>query len=299
MLRRIACACAFAMLAGCQADASLSGSDPMSPPLPEAGPATNCTACYDALCAWETLECNADPGCASWMNCARGCPSIDDGPSSCFGQCEEPASSTGRKLRDVFLRCVSQNGCCGAGGEFLDDAGPVSSDAQDPKLAPCESDGCEACLMVVKSGKCGEDSCAGILEACFQDTDATGASPCWNHLTACSDQNEGCSKAVPASSMTETSQSLTCVASHCPDCIPDRDPACTLCQLTACPDEMGALLGSFEAQELLRCRSGCLSADDPAACNQACFSEWEAGKAIVVELYACTQNTCKSACAAL
>jgi hypothetical protein len=287
------------MSLGCQVDAGLSDSDPMTPTVPEAGPVTDCTTCYDALCAWETLECNADPGCAAWMTCARGCSSIDEGPSSCFGQCEEPASSTGKKLRDVFSRCVSQNKCCGAEGEFLDDAGPVSSDAPDPKLAPCAADGCGACLLVVKEGKCGEDSCAGTLEACSQDSDVTGASPCWNHLTACDQQSEGCSSAVPASSVTVTSQSLACVAAHCPECIPDRDPACTLCQLTACPDEMGALLGSFEAQELLRCRSACPSKDDPTACNQACFSDHEDGKTIVVELYSCTQNACKSPCAGL
>lgn len=298
MLRRIVWG-AFVMLAGCQADASLSNSDPMSPHASEAGPVTDCTTCYDALCAWETLECNADPGCASWMSCARGCSAIEEGPSACFGQCEQPDSTTGQRLRDVFLRCVSQNECCGAEGEFLDDAGPVSSDAQDSKLAPCAADGCEACLMVVKAGKCGENSCAGTLEACFLDVDPAGASACWNYLTACGQQSEGCSNAVPASSVKVTSQSLACVASHCPDCIPDRDPACTLCQLTSCPDEMGALLGSFEAQELLRCRSACPSSEDPTECNQACFTEWEAGKTIVVELYACTQNACKSACAAL
>ncbi|MFW5741443.1 MAG: hypothetical protein ACOC1F_13880, partial [Myxococcota bacterium] len=78
--------------------------------------------------------------------------------------------------------------------------------------------------------------------------------------------------------------------------IPASESACLRCQLDACPDEMAAVLSNADAQALLWCRELCKQKPDPPACNQVCFTEHEAGKAAVVELYVCAQSACKTAC---
>ncbi len=305
-----------ALAFGCQVQSALSESDPMDPGTKDGGSVTACTGCFDKACAWEALECASDPGCAAWRTCAQECAK----PDPCFSQCAAPGTATGNTLRDVLSRCVRDTGCCES-GEFHD-AGPTSvdgaggaSDSDASTLPPdggggggtyaCPEDTCEGCLSAIKGGSCAGDkpACAEAIANCVHEDAANGMQHCWSYLTkraSCGGQDQPaatCSYEVPEPSVALTVEALACAASYCPNCFPDSSGTCVACQLASCPDEMTALMTTADAQELLWCRYQCRASEEPAACNQECFSQHEAGSTVVVDLYACSQSACKAQCA--
>ncbi len=314
----------------CQAATELQGIDDMTPSSPAgaggAG-ATTCSMCWDGACAWQVSDCTADPDCARWITCARGCPAGDDGnPSqSCMNACPAITSSTGMHLRDALQACLQRTGgCCdgddlGDGGQEYVDGAPTGvidgDDEPEPGSDSCGDDSCKACLSAAARDI---DSCASPFPGCDSASNecmtaagvgggpASGHGDCVNFMLAfagcaadplfTAHDVADCVWVVPADYVDNTLDVIRCGALLCGVCSSPDLQGCLACQIESCRDAMAALLGDADAQGLYWCLRKCGASDDPALCRSECAGAYPAGVPVLTVLNQCTTSACSGKC---
>ena len=338
MTNRIALGWAVALFVGCTGTPLLDGQDDMSATGPSSSPGTiaDVCSCLNESCAWSVTECSADPDCASWLTCARQCPTGDETwSSSCINSCIEPGTERGKQLRDDLLLCASTApGCCGeleratpdanadAGADGAADWNSVDGGGTDGSVgghepaidAVCPGESCDACLWAVKNNQegCGaagpDPTCGETIGACYHENgfpEQGAINDCWRFVTRsdCLNPNAedvlagDCGYAVPSESEELTEKTLRCALSYCPVCFPRADAVCFACQLDACPDEFNAFMHDVEAQRLQWCFEACEEATEKAACRASCQQSHAAGAEVLSLLLGCRKDACEQACA--
>ena len=186
----------------CTSESDLSPAETGDPFAPgDASVTGDCQRCFEERCGWEASECASDPGCASWLTCARDCTADSSGSvlASCLDDCPDPDYSTGDTLRDVLVSCLNTNaGCCwggevpesleggvggAAGSGGTNNGGNAGAVVGGPD---CANEGCEDCLLAIQgqdSCAVDDDVCATAIEECYHDGEQEGEKHCWTYLT--------------------------------------------------------------------------------------------------------------------
>lgn len=324
----------FLFVAACSSTALLDEQDDMSSGgvAPETGQVgVICDTCLESTCQWQVTECAAEPSCARWYTCAVQCPAVEgQAPwdTSCISSCEEPDTTTGKRLRDDLLTCVrNAETCCGvtelrdpttepdagyggsAGGNQLPGGG---GNANDYAAGACGGDTCQACLFAIKANTEGclesaDAACSQTISDCYHENgypENGAVNACWLVVTRRDCNRPGtdiqlpdeCGYAVTGDSLDRALATLQCATKYCEACVPGGDQECFACQLASCPDEVQAWMGNVDAQRLTWCLEGCANAADPTSCKKACRDANQAGQLVLQSLLSCKQTACEASC---
>lgn len=262
----------FAWLVGCSTTALMdSMEDDMAGSRSGESVQSACSACFENICAWQTTECAADPGCATWLTCAK---------EMALAEAEDPECSKGlgptaTSLKDALVRCIDSTRCC----DGPSDGGPDLVDSEAPPTGVGGSGGqagsggsaggenydssstCTECVKVQcdVSACDSSDGCItflGKFSTCVKEARMSNAGDA-RALEAC---------LFPFALDAYTSGGLQAFLDVVFDCINDDcsgpctlDPGkvCAACQQSKCLSEYSSVFTDASAVLGLWCRSYC------------------------------------------
>lgn len=320
----------FALMVGCSTTALM---DSIDDDMGEARSGDSvdpaCSACFDNNCAWETTECKADPGCATWLTCAQ---SSSQAGADWSDRCPSDLGPTAASLKDALAVCIDSSACCQEAGENYGglDAGPDPTSTDGDALGGGGSGGAYESDTSPPGWNCSGDSCTCF--SCIQQADACNFDQCYSvheckvfaaafseciktvkNADSPGDQStlEACLflPAVEAHASGGLQPFLDlvylCMAGTCADyCTLPSSKSCASCQQTRCLDELKGVLADSRAVLGLWCRSYCqknpedgdcapsVTGDPPAKCEGYLQDNME----LLAPYLQCVQLSCGEEC---
>ena len=250
---------------------------------------SECGSCVQQTCAAQILTCNADPGCAAYLECLLACPPSDSGDvdAPCEAACPVADSS-------VTIAQVEKLRFCRQSGQGAIQC-PTCGYA--PAIHPCLEQSCQPSTEVDACLKCLDESCCESRQACSNNTACGDLAICISQCGGDATCAFGCYPQHPDGAV-DLSVQGTCLGVHCLDaCLPSAD-ACGACGYNRCAYQRIECDKDRECALLSGCVTGCQSGLQPdiLMCLSQCEPQNPAGSEKFHDYLACVNVECVEEC---
>jgi hypothetical protein len=252
---------------------------------------SECGTCALAACSAGVTDCNADPGCAAYLQCLEGCPVTEEGDAetACDDLCPVADSSVSRDLVARLRYCRAE----GVGATQCTACGKIQ------ETNPCLNQDCAPSVETDACAICEDEACCEMYADYVANPEAIALKEC---LEACPDDAcwLGCYDMHP-DGVAAWGARFACYTIFClEECTTGTPSACAVCSFSECASPHINCGKNASCHLLSECEAICENMGGTTPdCIAQCGEQYPDGVEDFAAFGACTTEKCASECATL